>query len=357
MFDSVQRQPGARGLQFLDPALILQHPIRVIPQHGIAVLVVLEIPLRVFQAAETALKVWTHLLGGFRDAQVLKLPVIGFDGGVEPACRGALQPCSLVAGASHAVVANLPVAVAKQGKRLALGVVGIVFGQGSVPYSLDEGDFRRSLHRAGRLAGNRLILAFMVVTVDGDKGRLLAGSLEGLGDQVVMQGLEHGELDHSLKIAPRMPVLGLVEHLLPVDGGPGSCLLLFDRFRQTLSVLLVFVARSFLNAPVDSLVYRVVSHGTSVTPARIGVRRSSGSAAAPAARTGGPAPRTAREPCRRTCSLRTRTDTAGAACRTGRSRNRRNRVPGPRRSPSGGGNGRAARASERQREWRARPSP
>src|SRR5438034_10973414 len=95
-----------------------------------------------------------------------------------------------MAGASHAVVAKLPVAVTKQGKRVALGVVGIVFGQRSVPYSLDEGDFRRGLHRAGRLAGNRLSLAFMVVTVDGGKGRLLAGSLEGLGDQVVMRGLE-----------------------------------------------------------------------------------------------------------------------------------------------------------------------
>src|SRR5439155_6975328 len=102
-----------------------------------------------------------------RDAKILELPVIGFDGCVEPACRGALQPCSLVAGASHAVGAKLPVTVAKQGKRLGLGVVGIVFGQGLVPYSLGEGDFRRSLHRAGRLAGNRLSLAFMVITVDG----------------------------------------------------------------------------------------------------------------------------------------------------------------------------------------------
>src|SRR6266487_928170 len=336
MFDSVQRQPGARGLQFLRPSLILQHPIRVLPHHGIAVLVVLEIPLRVFQAAETALKVWTHLLGGFRDAQVLKLPVIGFDGGVEPACRGALQPCSLVAGARHAVVAKLPVAVAKQGKRFGLGVVGIVFGQGSVPYSLDEGDFRRSLHRAGRLAGNRLSLAFMVVTVDGGKGRLLACSLEGLGDQVVMQGLQRGEPDQSLKIAQRMPVLGLVEHLLPVDGGPGSGLLLFDGFRQALRILLVLKAGSFV----------FLSHITSVTVARIGAPRSSGSAAAPAARTGGPAPRTARGPCRRTCSARTQTDTACAACRTGRWRNRRNRAPGPRRSPSGGENGPATGASE-----------
>src|SRR5205823_2019635 len=88
------------------------------------------------------------------------------DGGVEPARRGALQPCSLVVGASHAVVAKLPVAVAKQGKRFGLGVVGIVFGQRSVPYSLDEGDFRRSLHRAGRLAGNRLSRAFLDAPVD-----------------------------------------------------------------------------------------------------------------------------------------------------------------------------------------------
>src|SRR5437867_1451172 len=290
MFDSGLRPAGARRLQSLDPCLILHHATRVIPHHGIAVVVVLEIPLRVFQAAETARKVWTYLFGGFRDAQVLKLLVIGFDGGVEPARRGALQPRSLVAGASHAVVAKLPVAVAKQGKRFGLGVVGIVFGQGSVPYSLGEGDFRRSLHRAGRLAGNGLRLALVVVTVDGGKGRILAGPLEGLGDQVVMQGLERGELDQPLKIAPRMPVLGHVEHLLPMGGGPRSGLLLFDGFRQPLSVLLVFEARSFLNAPIASLIDQVVSHITSVTVARIEAPRSSGSSAARAARMGCRAP-------------------------------------------------------------------
>src|SRR5439155_25784484 len=116
MFDSGLRPAGARRLQSLGPCLILHHATRVIPHHGIAVVVVLEIPLSVFQAAETAPKVWTHLFGGFRDAEVLELLVIGFDGGVEAACRGALQPSSLVAGASHAVVDKLPVAVPKQGK-------------------------------------------------------------------------------------------------------------------------------------------------------------------------------------------------------------------------------------------------
>src|SRR5439155_24079571 len=177
---------------------------------------------------------------------------------------GAFQPSSLVAGASHAVVAKLPVAVTKQGKGFCPGVVGIVFGQGSVPYSLGEGDFRRSLHRAGRLAGKGLSLAFMVVTVDSSKGGILACSLEGLSDQVVMQCLERRELDQPLKIAPRMPVLGHVEHLLPMGGRPRSGLLLFDGFRQPLSVLLVLKARSFLNAPIASLIDQVVSHITSV---------------------------------------------------------------------------------------------
>src|SRR5439155_3754024 len=116
---------------------------------------------------------------------------------------------------------------------------------------------------------------------------------------------ERGELDQPLKIAPRMPVLGHVEHLLPMGGGPRSGLLLFDGFRQPLSVLLVLKARSFLNAPIASLIDQVVSHITSVTVARIEAPRSSGSSAARAARMGCRAPRTARELCRRTCSART----------------------------------------------------
>jgi hypothetical protein len=53
-----------------------------------------------------------------------------------------------------------------------------------------------------------------------------------------MQGLECGELDQPLKIAPRIPSLGLVEHPLPVSGGAGgSSLFLFDGSSLTFGLL------------------------------------------------------------------------------------------------------------------------
>ena len=83
-----------------------------------------------------------------------------------------------------------------------------------------------------------------MVTVKSN-GELLDGSLPGRGDQVVIQGLECGELDQPLIIAPRIPSLGLVEHALPVAGGAGGSLLLFDGSGQTFG-LLVVKARCFL---------------------------------------------------------------------------------------------------------------
>src|SRR5262245_16339868 len=104
--------------------------------------------------------------------------------------------------------------------------MSIVFSSGSVPAFLGENDLRRRVHLVGRLAGADRSLAAMI-TVNGSGG-ILAGVLVGLRDEMMMQGLKRGELDQSLKIAPRIPILGLSEHTLPVDGRSRRRLLLFD---------------------------------------------------------------------------------------------------------------------------------
>src|SRR4030095_1346560 len=141
--------------------------------------------------------------------------------------------------------------------------MSVAFGPRSLPAFFDECDFRRRLHPVSWLRGNGLSLGFMVTVKS--NGELLDGSLPGRGGPGVIQGLECGELDQPLIIAPRIPSLGLVEHALRVAGGARGSLLLFGGTGQTFG-LLVFKARSFL----------FVSHEISLTSARIAAPDSSG---------------------------------------------------------------------------------